>query len=68
MPAVAISVPSRRTLPELGSIKRAMQRARVDLPEPDSPTMPTISFLRSVKLTSRTACTVRFALKKPRSL
>ena len=34
-----------------------MQRATVDLPEPDSPTMPRISPLRSVRLTSAAATT-----------
>src|SRR6218665_2211247 len=29
--------------PELGSCNRTMQRATVDLPQPDSPTMPKIS-------------------------
>ena len=33
--------PSAKMSPPVGSISRAMQRATVDLPEPDSPTMPT---------------------------
>ena len=43
--------------PAVGSIRRTMQRATVDLPEPDSPTMPRISPLRSVRLTSAAATT-----------
>src|ERR1700722_7026085 len=34
-----------------------MQRARVDLPQPDSPTRPRVSPARSSRLTSSTACT-----------
>ncbi|MCY1232033.1 hypothetical protein D9M72_445020 [compost metagenome] len=45
--------------PEVGSISRAMQRATVDLPEPDSPTMPTVSPGRTASDTSRAAFTVR---------
>jgi hypothetical protein len=33
--------------PEVGSIRRTMQRATVDLPEPLSPTMPSVRPLRN---------------------
>ena len=35
-----------------------MSRAVVDLPQPDSPTMPSVSPRRTVRVTSSTACTV----------
>ena len=38
--------------PEVGSISRTMQRATVDLPEPLSPTMPSVRPLRRVSVTS----------------
>src|SRR5579872_385402 len=34
-----------------------MHRARVDLPQPDSPTRPSVSPVRTSRLTSSTACT-----------
>ena len=37
--------------PEVGSISRTMQRATVDLPEPLSPTMPSVRPLRKVRVT-----------------
>ncbi|CFT99986.1 Uncharacterised protein [Bordetella pertussis] len=43
-----------------------MQRATVDLPEPDSPTMPRISPRRRVRSTSLAATTVRVAPKSER--
>src|SRR6185295_10511945 len=48
-------------LPRVGSISRAMQRATVLLPEPDSPTRPTVSPLRTSKDTSVAAATWSFA-------
>ncbi len=50
--------------PAVGSIRRTMQRATVDFPEPDSPTMPRISPLRSVRLTSAAAITLRAAWRE----
>ena len=46
-----LSAPSS-TEPPLGSIRRTMQRATVDLPEPDSPTMPRVWPRRISRLTS----------------
>ncbi len=43
--------------PAVGAISRAMQRATVDLPEPDSPTMPTISPASTRRSTPSTAGT-----------
>jgi hypothetical protein len=54
-----MSVPRRRISPPLGSIRRTMQRATVDLPEPDSPTMPSVWPLRRVIETSAAARTSR---------
>jgi hypothetical protein len=49
--SAAMSAPSTMIWPLSASISRAMQRAAVDLPEPDSPTMPTVSPRRTLKLT-----------------
>ena len=62
-----ISRPARRMPPEVGSISRTMQRATVDLPEPLSPTMPSVRPLRSVSVTSFAAATSRTLPKKERS-
>ena len=45
-------------LPASGSISRISSRAVVDLPQPLSPTMPSVSPLRTLKLTPSTARTV----------
>ena len=37
------SSPAKRTLPASGSINLKIRRASVDLPQPDSPTMPSVS-------------------------
>ena len=37
------STPSKSTTPEVGSMRRRMSRPRVLLPEPDSPTKPSVS-------------------------
>ena len=55
----AMSTLSIRTAPLVGSTSRATQRATVDLPEPDSPTMPSVSPRRTVRETSLTALTIR---------
>ena len=49
--------PSNQISPAVGSISRRMQRPVVDLPEPDSPTSPSVSPLAMSKLTLSTACT-----------
>ena len=38
-----MSRPSKTTVPPVGSSSRMMQRAIVDLPQPDSPTTPSVS-------------------------
>ena len=50
-------MPSKRTLPPVGSISRRTQRPAVVLPEPDSPTRPTILLRGTAKLTPSTALT-----------
>ena len=51
----ASRVPSSTIAPESGSISRTMQRASVDLPEPHSPTMPSVAPRGSDSETSLTA-------------
>src|SRR3954451_19585229 len=50
--------------PPLGSTRRTMQRAVVDLPQPLSPTSATVSPAWTAKLTPLTACTVTPRLRK----
>ena len=40
------------TWPSVGRIRPAIERSRVDLPEPERPSRPTISFSRRVRFTS----------------
>src|ERR1700722_6235043 len=61
---VVISLPSKRILPVVGSITRSRQRATVDLPQPDSPTRPSVSPLATANETPSTA---RTAGRSPRS-
>ena len=49
--------PSSATVPEVGRSSPLTIRPIVDLPEPDSPTSPTISPCPTSKLTSSTAVT-----------
>jgi hypothetical protein len=42
--------------PAVGSSMRVIRRTSVDLPQPDSPTRPTLSPSPIAKLTSSTAC------------
>ena len=42
-PSARRSWPSKRISPASGSIRRSARRARVDLPQPDSPTRPSVS-------------------------
>src|SRR5450756_2227341 len=56
-----MSSPMNSIVPAVGSRRRIMVRPRVDLPQPDSPTRPTVSpFLmsRSTPSTARTCATV----------
>ena len=46
------------TEPSVTSSSRTMQRASVDLPQPDSPTMPSVSPCRTSNETPSTACTL----------
>src|SRR5215212_4711481 len=52
-----MSRPSKTILPSVMSNSRMMHRASVDLPHPDSPTMPSVSPDFTVKLTPSTAFT-----------
>ena len=56
-PICRTSAPLNQTSPELGSISRRMQRPVVDLPQPNSPTSPSVSPAPMSKLTPSTACT-----------
>src|SRR6059036_3077007 len=46
-----------QTSPEVGSMSRRIERPVVDLPQPDSPTRPSVSPGRISNDTSSTACT-----------
>ena len=62
--AVAISSPSNLIEPLVGSISRRISRAVVDLPQPDSPTIPSVSPRRTsndTPSTARTAPTWRWS-------
>src|SRR5215468_9023386 len=52
-----MSVPPTSTDPEVGSIRRSTARPAVVLPQPDSPTRPSVSPTPMVKLTPSTAWT-----------
>ena len=52
------SVPSSSTTPLLGSMMRMSALPVVDLPQPDSPTRPSVSPSKMSKLTPATALTV----------
>ena len=53
--SVRRSSPLQMTAPREAGIRRRMARARVDLPEPDSPTRPTVSPRATSKLTASSA-------------
>src|SRR6266480_798163 len=59
-----ISRPASRMPPEVGSISRTMQRATVDLPDPLSPTMPSVRPFRKVSVISWAAATSRTRPKR----
>src|SRR5262245_20598501 len=63
-PRCVMSSPSNRSVPAVGSSSRTIRRAVVDLPQPDSPTMPSVSPRLTVRLTPSTACTTPFVLEK----
>ena len=52
-----MSTPFSLTVPDVGGGTRRMALPVVDLPQPDSPTMPTVSRAIRSKLTSETAWT-----------
>src|SRR5215475_782354 len=54
----------KRTSPEVGSMRRRIDRPVVDLPHPDSPTRPRVSPAMMSKVTSSTACTRATSLEK----
>ncbi len=53
------SEPKSATVPEVGRTRPSATRAAVDLPDPDSPTRPTVSPGRTVIDTSSSARTAR---------
>ena len=57
-------MPPITTEPAVGSMSRAMQRATVVLPDPDSPTIPTVSPRRTVRSIPVAARTVFVAPKR----
>ena len=60
--SVVRSTPSKRTVPAVGSTRRSTARPNVDLPQPDSPTRPSVvprRTSRSMPSTARTWPTVR---------
>ena len=52
-----VSLRHRTDRPDVGSIRRSRRRPTVVLPQPDSPTRPSVSPRLMLKLTSSTACT-----------
>src|SRR3954464_9785110 len=59
----AMSRPRYVIDPLVGSSRRVMRRAVVDLPQPDSPTRPSVSPRNTAKLTPSTACTAPTCLR-----
>src|SRR4051812_4459655 len=59
-----MSLPRHRTLPEVGCSSDMSSLASVDLPQPDSPTTPSVSPLCKVKLTPSTARTAPICRRK----
>ena len=53
----AIGSPSKKTSPDVGSSRRRARRPSVDLPDPDSPTRPSVSPGWIVTDAADTACT-----------
>ena len=61
---VAISRPANVIEPLVGSVSRSSSRAVVDLPQPDSPTSPSVSPRRTSKETPSTALTAPTCRRK----
>ena len=55
--SASTSTPSNSISPAVGSISRSSVRPSVDLPQPDSPTSPTVSPRKTSRSTPSTACT-----------
>ncbi len=53
----SVRFPAMRTMPVVGLSSPAMMCRSVDLPDPDGPTMPTISTALTVRVSPRTDCT-----------
>ena len=51
------SSPSKKVVPPVNGVRRRIVRPMVVLPQPDSPTRPSVSPWRTVKLTPSTAFT-----------
>ena len=62
--SVVSSVSPKRMVPEVARSTWTMARPVVDLPQPDSPTSPSVSPLRSEKLMPATACTAVLPRRK----
>ena len=61
----AMSWPLNSSWPPLMPTSFSRHLPMVDLPEPDSPTMPSVSPRRTLKLTPSTACTSRRPPSQP---
>ena len=55
-PRVTMSWPSMKIMPALGGVSPSSMRASVDLPQPDSPTMPSTPPRSTLRSTPLTAC------------
>ena len=62
--SLLMSFPSKYTSPEVGSMRRKIERPVVDLPHPDSPTIPRVFPRSRVKFTSSTAWSSPFGVLK----
>ena len=62
-PAASRSCPWKRMLPDVGSMRRSVRRPSVLLPDPDSPTRPSVS---PAWMSSDTSSTARTSYGEPR--
>ncbi|KAG1303751.1 hypothetical protein G6F63_016662 [Rhizopus arrhizus] len=62
---VAMSCPLKISWPPLMPTSFSRHLPMVDLPDPDSPTIPSVSPRRTAKLTPSTACTSRLPPSQP---
>src|SRR6266851_5724166 len=63
-PAASRSCPSKRMLPDVGAMRRSVRRPSVLLPDPDSPTRPSVS---PAWMSSDTSSTARTSYGEPRA-